>query len=109
MAASAASWCRRTESSPSEMAAPFQDRAPPAAMSSWWNGRGSGTDGAAISEGELSVRLHQRAPDAAMPELRLNAAGEARYEQVDRLLARIRLAGVQQLGFVGNERYRGAF
>ena len=44
-----------------------------------------------------------------MPELRLNAAGEARYEQVDRLLARIRLAGVQRLGFVGNERYRGAF
>ena len=66
-------------------------------------------NGAAISEGELSVRLHQLAADPAMPELRLNAAGEARYEQVDRLLARIRLAGVQRLGFVGNERYRGAF
>ncbi len=66
-------------------------------------------NGAAISEAELPARLHQLAADPAPPELRLNAASEARYEQVDRLLAQIRRAGVQQLGFVGNERYRRAF
>ena len=44
-----------------------------------------------------------------MPELRLNAASEARYEQVDQILAQIRIAGVERLGFVGNERYGRAF
>ncbi len=66
-------------------------------------------NGVAISEDQLTARLQLLAADPAMPELRLNAASEARYEQVDRLLARIRLAGVGRLGFIGNERYGGAF
>ncbi len=68
----------------------------------YWNG-------APVSSGELQTHLLQLAGDPATPELRLNAAGEARYERIDRLLAQIRLAGVQRLGFVGNERYSRVF
>jgi biopolymer transport protein ExbD len=66
-------------------------------------------NGAALSADQLQGRLLQIAASPAMPELRLNAASEARYGQVDSILAQIRLAGVTRLGFVGNERYRGTF
>lgn len=66
-------------------------------------------NGAAVSPAELQARLLQFAADPALPELRLNPASEARYERVDELLAQIRRAGVQRLGFVGNERYGRAF
>ena len=62
-----------------------------------------------LPAGQLQGRLLQLAASPSTPELRLNAASEARYEQVDQILAQIRIAGVQQLGFVGNERYARAF
>jgi biopolymer transport protein ExbD len=68
----------------------------------YWNG-------AALPAGQLQGRLLQLAGSPATPELRLNAASEARYGQVDEILAQIRIAGVQQLGFVGNERHARAF
>ncbi len=68
----------------------------------YWNG-------AALPAGQLQGRLLQLAASPAMPELRLNAASEASYGQVDQILAQIRIAGVQQLGFVGNERHARAF
>jgi biopolymer transport protein ExbD len=58
---------------------------------------------------QLQGRLLQLAASPSMPELRLNAASEARYEQVDQILAQIRIAGIQALGFVGNERYARSF
>ena len=66
-------------------------------------------NGAALPADQLQPRLRQLAADPGLPELRLNAASEVRYERVDQLLARIRLAGVQRLGFVGNERYARIF
>jgi biopolymer transport protein ExbD len=66
-------------------------------------------NGAALPADQLTARLLQLAADPAMPELRLNAASEARYERIDQVLAQIRLAGVERLGFVGNERYARAF
>jgi biopolymer transport protein ExbD len=66
-------------------------------------------NGAALPAGQLQTHLLQVAADPTTPELRLNAASEARYERVDQILAQIRLAGVQRLGFVGNERYVRAF
>jgi biopolymer transport protein ExbD len=68
----------------------------------YWNG-------AHLPADQLQGHLLQVAASPAMPELRLNAAAEARYGQVDQILAQIRTAGVQRLGFVGNERYGRAF
>jgi biopolymer transport protein ExbD len=66
-------------------------------------------NGAPVSSGELQAHLLQIAADPATPELRLNTASETRYERVDQILAQIRLAGVERLGFIGNERYARAF
>jgi biopolymer transport protein ExbD len=66
-------------------------------------------NGAALPGDQLQGRLLQLAASPAMPELRLHADSEARYERVDQILAQIRLAGVERLGFVGNERYGRAF
>ena len=66
-------------------------------------------NGVALPAAELPGRLARLAASPAMPELRLNAASEARYERIDQILAQIRLAGVQRLGFIGNERYAHTF
>ena len=67
-----------------------------------WNGE-------TLSADQLRGHLGQLAADPATPELRVHAASEARYERVDQVLAWIRLAGVQRLGFIGNERYNRVF
>ena len=66
-------------------------------------------NGAALPAGELPARLAQLVADPGTPELRLNADGEARYEHIDQILAQIRIAGVERLGFIGNERYARIF
>jgi len=66
-------------------------------------------NGTALPAGALQEHLMQLAADPGLPELRLNAASEARYERIDQILAQIRFAGVGRLGFVGNERYAAAF
>jgi biopolymer transport protein ExbD len=66
-------------------------------------------NGAALPASALPARLAAMAADPARPELHLNAAAEARYEQVDIILAQIRSAGITKLGFVDNARYRNAF
>lgn len=66
-------------------------------------------NGAALPADQLQGRLQQLAASPATPELRLNTAGEARYERVDQVLAQIRVAGVRQMGFVGNERHAREF
>lgn len=48
----------------------------------------------------------QVAPDS---ELHFRPDAEARYERVDEILAMIRRAGVDKMGFVGNERYGTEF
>jgi biopolymer transport protein ExbD len=66
-------------------------------------------NGVALPAAELPARLARLAASPVTPELRLNAASEARYERIDQILAQIRRAGVERLGFVGNERYARAF
>jgi biopolymer transport protein ExbD len=66
-------------------------------------------NGVALPAAELPARLARLAASPVTPELRLNAASEARYERIDQILAQIRLAGVERLGFIGNERYARAF
>jgi biopolymer transport protein ExbD len=68
----------------------------------YWNG-------VTLPADQLRGRLLQLAASPRRPELRLNAASEARYGQVDGILVEIRTAGVARLGFVGNERYGRAF
>jgi biopolymer transport protein ExbD len=62
-------------------------------------------DGGAIAPAALPGRLAALAADPADPELHLNADGEARYEQVDQILAQIRRAGVTRLGLVDKGRF----
>ena len=66
-------------------------------------------NGTALPASALQARLTAMAADPALPELHLNAAAEARYEQVDIILAQIRTAGITRLGFVDNAQYRNAF
>ena len=66
-------------------------------------------NGAPLPADQLQARLLQVAADPGTPELRLNAASEARYERIDQILAQIRIAGVERLGFIGNERYARVF
>jgi biopolymer transport protein ExbD len=66
-------------------------------------------NGAALSDSQLQARLQQLAADPGLPELRLNVDSEARFDRIDHILAQIRLASVERLGFIGNERYSRAF
>ena len=66
-------------------------------------------NGAALRDNELEPHLLQLAADPGLAELRLNAASEARFDRIDHILAQIRRAGVERLGFIGNERYARAF
>jgi biopolymer transport protein ExbD len=62
-------------------------------------------DGAQIAEPALAARLAEfRARD---PEgsLLFRVAPEARYEDFDRVLASVKGARIERLGFLGNDRY----
>ena len=66
-------------------------------------------DGAPIDEAALPARLaafRAAAPDGV---LHFRAEAETRYEDFDRVLADVKRAGVTRLGFVGNERFAGAY
>jgi biopolymer transport protein ExbD len=66
-------------------------------------------DGAAIAESVLPARLDGMMathPDDGVLELQAEAG--TRYEAFDRVLATVRRAGVEHLGFVGNERFARA-
>jgi biopolymer transport protein ExbD len=66
-------------------------------------------DGAPIAESALPARL--AAFRAAAPDgiLHFRADGETRYEDFDRVLADVKRAGIERLGFVGNESFAGAY
>jgi biopolymer transport protein ExbD len=69
---------------------------------------GSGTvawNGSAVSLSLLRGLLTRSAAMDPQPELQLQPAPEARYELVDEVLATVRRARVERMGFVGNENY----
>ena len=66
-------------------------------------------DGQALANGNLTARLEAMVADPAAPRLEIDAHAEARYERVDQVLATVNRAGVTDIGFVGNDRYGGAF
>ncbi len=53
----------------------------------------------------LRVRLELMARDPAKPQLHFEADALARYERFDQLVAMIKRAGVEEVGFVGNDRF----
>jgi biopolymer transport protein ExbD len=80
---------------------PFHTLAIDAAGALAWDGR-------AIPAAALPARLANLRADPARPVLHLAAAGEARYERVDQVLADVRRAGVTRLGFIGNAEFAAA-
>lgn len=65
-------------------------------------------DGRALAPAALPARLAALHADPARPVLHLAAAGEARYERVDQVLAQVRRAGVTRLVFIGNAEFAAA-
>ena len=65
-------------------------------------------DGRALAPAALPARLAALNTDPARPVRHLAAAGEARYERVDQVLAQVRRAGVTRLGFIGNAEFVAA-
>jgi len=63
-----------------------------------WNGQPVSNDG-------LRQNLALTQQMNPVPELHLEPEAEARYEAVDQVLAMTRREGVENLGFVGNEKY----
>jgi len=66
-------------------------------------------DGQALAAAALPARLAALHADPARPVLHLAAAGEARYERVDEVLAQVARAGVTRMGFIGNQEFAAAF
>jgi biopolymer transport protein ExbD len=63
-----------------------------------WNG----TD---VNDDQLRQYLELTTTLPSTPELHIEPDAEARYEVVDRVLAIIKRANIESMGFVGNERY----
>jgi biopolymer transport protein ExbD len=66
-------------------------------------------DGAPIAEAALPARLAAFRADAPDGILHFRADAQTRYEDFDRILADVKRAGVERLGFVGNDRFARAY
>lgn len=53
----------------------------------------------------LRVRLERMARDPSKPQLHFESEAQARYERFDQLVAMIKRAGVEEVGFVGNDQF----
>lgn len=65
-------------------------------------------DGRPLDAAMLPARLRAIAARPEQPELHLNPEAEARYGQVDEILAQIRRAGIRRLGILDNQRFAAA-
>lgn len=90
--------------------APPTDRAPPPVHRLDIAASGAlAWDGAPLPAAALPARLAAMAADPDRPVLHLNAAAEARYGEVDRILAEIGRARISRMGLVDNRRFARAF
>ena len=53
----------------------------------------------------LRGRLERMARDPARPQLHFESDARARYERFDQLVAMIKRAGIEEVGFVGNQKF----
>ena len=65
-------------------------------------------DGVGVAEPALAGRLAALKAADPLAVLQFQVEGEARYGDFDRVLALVKGAGVERLGFVGNESHAGA-
>jgi biopolymer transport protein ExbD len=65
-------------------------------------------DGAPVAEAALRARLRGIEDANPLATFHFRVDGTARYEDFDRVLAEVKKAGVQNLGFVGNQDFAGA-
>jgi biopolymer transport protein ExbD len=66
-------------------------------------------DGAPVAEPALGGRLAAMQAANPLAVLHFQVDGQARNEDFDRVLAEVKRAGVERLGFVGNERFAASF
>ncbi|HEX8126473.1 MAG TPA: biopolymer transporter ExbD [Allosphingosinicella sp.] len=66
-------------------------------------------DGAPIAEAELPARLAAFRAESRDNVLHYRADPQTRYEDFDRVLANVKRAGIDRVGFVGNERFTRAY
>ena len=66
-------------------------------------------DGMPIVEAELPARLAAFRAESRDNVLHYRADPQTRYEDFNRVLVDVKRAGVEQLGFVGNERFARAY
>lgn len=64
-------------------------------------------DGVAIGNAALTQRLAALTTDPAKPVLQMQTDAETPYARFDETIAMVKQAGVKQLGFIGNEAFRG--
>jgi biopolymer transport protein ExbD len=65
-------------------------------------------DGAPIAEASLGTRLKGMREAAPEAQLHLAVDAEARYEDFDRVLAAVKRAGVEHVGFIGHHAFKDA-
>ncbi len=65
-------------------------------------------DGARVAEADLRGRLRGIEDKNPLAQFHFQVDGTARYEDFDRVLAEVKKAGIQNLGFVGNQQFAGA-
>jgi len=62
-------------------------------------------NGTPVNDDQLRQYLEITTTLAQTPELHIEPDAESKYEVVDRVLAIIKRANIESMGFVGNERY----
>ncbi len=65
-------------------------------------------DGVGVAEADLRGRLRGIEDKNPLAQFHFQVDGTARYEDFDRVLAEVKKAGIQNLGFVGNQQFAGA-
>jgi biopolymer transport protein ExbD len=65
-------------------------------------------DGSPVAERDLRGRLRGIEDRNPLAHFHFQVDGTARYEDFDRVLAEVKKAGIQNLGFVGNQSFLGA-
>jgi biopolymer transport protein ExbD len=66
-------------------------------------------DGAPIAESELPARFAAFRTESRDNVLHYRADPQTRYEDFNRVLTDVKRARIERLGFVGNERFVGAY
>jgi biopolymer transport protein ExbD len=66
-------------------------------------------DGAPVAEADLPARLAAFLAESRDNVLHFRADPQTRYEDFDRVLVNVKRSGIEQVGFVGNERFTRAY